>query len=180
MRRILIVAGAILVALLLFPSMWAVGVKHDADRGNLVGDLGIEVPPPPFTDGIFPCSDCHDPEYMEVDRTPRKLEMMHEDIILNHDEKNRWCLACHDAGNRDKLHSASGEYIDFEESYKLCGQCHGPKLRDWKAGVHGKRTGYWNGEKHYLLCVHCHNPHSPRFKPVVPEPPPVKPEDIKK
>ena len=32
------------------------------------------------------------------------------------------------------------------------------QYRDWKAGVHGKRTGEWDGRKDYLLCVNCHNP----------------------
>ena len=72
-----------------------------------------------------------------------------------------------------------GEAIPFTESYLLCGQCHGEKLRDWKVGVHGKRTGDWNGRKQYLLCAHCHDPHSPRFKPLKPLPPPVPPEQIR-
>ena len=105
---------------------------------------------------------------------------MHDDIsaIFDHDSENRWCLDCHDKNNRDSLKLASGKLIGFDESYKLCGQCHGDKLRDWKVGVHGKRTGEWNGRKQYLLCVHCHNPHSPKFKPVKPLPPPVRQEDI--
>ena len=37
--------------------------------------------------------------------------------------------------------------MSFAESYVLCGQCHGEKLRDWRAGVHGRRTGQWNGHK---------------------------------
>lgn len=132
-----------------------------------------QVPPPPFSDGIFPCSECH--ADMEPNPKRRLLEEMHEDKVLKHDEKNRWCLDCHDLKNRDKLHLASGKLIDFRESYKLCGQCHGPKLRDWKNGVHGKRTGYWNGKKRYLLCVHCHNPHSPKFKKMKPMPAPKDP-----
>ena len=77
------------------------------------------------------------------------------------------------------LRLASGKLLDFKESYKLCGQCHGEKYRDWKVGVHGKRTGEWNGKKEYLLCVNCHNPHSPKFQELTPEPPPVRQEDIK-
>ncbi|GAB4137102.1 MAG: hypothetical protein Fur0037_02010 [Planctomycetota bacterium] len=123
----------------------------------------IEVPPPPFSEGIFPCSDCHDPE-IPVNTNRRKLEMAHQDIVLEHDAEHRWCLDCHSAQNRDKLHLASGELVDFTESYRLCGQCHGDKFRDWKAGVHGRRTGQWNGKKNYLLCVNCHNAHSPAFK----------------
>ena len=124
----------------------------------------IAVAPPPFSEGVFPCSQCHD-DSDSVNTTPRKLTDNHEEIVLQHDEKNRWCLDCHDAKNRDKLHLASGKPVEFTESYRLCGQCHGPELRDWRAGVHGKRTGSWSGQKQYLLCAHCHNPHSPRFKP---------------
>jgi hypothetical protein len=133
----------------------------------------IQVPPPPLTDGIFPCSECHRDITPNSER--RKLIDAHDDIVLEHDEEHRWCLDCHNPDNRDKLRLASGALIDFSESYLLCGQCHGDKYRDWRAGVHGKRTGEWNGRKQYLLCVHCHNPHSPRFKPLKPMPPPNRP-----
>jgi len=135
------------------------------------------VPPPPFSEGIFPCNDCH------ADMTPnpkrRELREEHTNIVLNHAQGQRWCLDCHDINNRNKLRLVSGERIDFSESYRLCGQCHGDKFRDWKVGVHGKRTGYWNGKKEYLLCAHCHNPHDPRFKPLKPMPPPLRPEQIR-
>lgn len=139
---------------------------------------GIQVPPPPFSDGIFPCTNCHDGKTLKVNPHPRQLTAMHQDIILKHGSSNRWCLDCHDANDRDKLHLVSGEKIDFTVSYRLCGQCHGDKYRDWKAGVHGKRTGSWNGPKQYLLCVNCHNPHSPHFKPLKPMPPPIPPQLI--
>ncbi len=133
----------------------------------------LEVPPPPFSDGIYPCTGCH--ATMPVNRTRRTLTDMHTDIVLKHDEEHRWCLDCHDADNRDVLHLASGERVGFDESYRLCGQCHGEKLRDWRAGVHGRRTGEWNGHKTYLLCAHCHNPHQPRFQPLAPKPAPRRP-----
>ncbi len=134
------------------------------------------VPPPPFSEDIFPCSDCH--ADMEPNPERRELVDMHEDIILDHAEGQRWCLDCHNLNDRDNLRLVSGEIIPFTESYRLCGQCHGDKLRDWKVGIHGKRTGYWNGEKQYLLCAHCHNPHSPSFKPLQPMPPPVRPGNL--
>ena len=136
------------------------------------------VPKPPFSPGIFPCSDCH--KEIRPNPTRRTLTDEHTNIVLNHAQGQRWCLDCHDTANRDKLRLASGERIPHEESYRLCGQCHGDKYRDWKAGVHGKRTGMWNGEKQYLLCVHCHNPHDPAFKPLQPMAPPVRPGDIRK
>lgn len=142
-------------------------------RPEPAADERPEVPPPPFSDGIFPCSTCH--ADLAVNRTRRQLTEMHDDVVLQHDVEHRWCLDCHDATDRDWLHLASGERVPFEESYRLCGQCHGEKLRDWRAGIHGRRVGYWNGHKQYLLCAHCHNPHQPRFRPLVPKPAPRRP-----
>jgi len=96
------------------------------------------VPPPPFSEGIFPCSQCH--AGMPANKTRRKLEMMHQDIELKH-MPGGWCFDCHNPDNRDTLRLANGKTVKFEESYNLCGQCHGTILREWKAGLHGKRTG---------------------------------------
>lgn len=145
--------------------------KRRADEGTT-----YPVPPPPFSEDIFPCSDCH--AEMEPNPERRELVDMHEDLVLDHAEGQRWCLDCHNISDRDTLRLVSGEVIPFTESFRLCGQCHGDKFRDWKVGIHGKRTGYWNGEKQFLLCVHCHNPHSPSFKPLKPMPPPVRPENL--
>lgn len=133
----------------------------------------LEVPPPPFSEGLFPCSACH--ADLPVNRTRRELSEMHAEIVLSHDEEHRWCLDCHASEDRDVLHLASGEPVSFGQSYVLCGQCHGEKLRDWKAGVHGRRSGEWNGRKKYLLCAHCHDPHQPRFRAIAPERPPRRP-----
>jgi hypothetical protein len=120
----------------------------------------VQAEPPPFTEGIYPCSACHADQ-----KNPEKRELAFHDEqagVLSHGE--RWCLDCHDFQDRDVLRLANGAKVPFTESYRLCGQCHGDKLRDWKVGVHGKRTGHWDGEKTYFLCVNCHDPHSPRFK----------------
>ena len=138
-------------------------------------DQEIQVPPPPLQLGLSPCSQCH--ADMTPNLQPRALSDPHDGMALKHG-KERWCLDCHDAKDRDHLHLVNGQLVDFEQSYKLCGQCHGDKYRDWKVGVHGKRTGHWNGQKQYLLCVNCHDPHQPRFKPLQPLPPPVPPEQI--
>ena len=136
------------------------------------------VPPPPFSEGIFPCSECH--ADMEVNPKRRELKDEHVEIskMFNHASEQRWCLDCHNPDDRDKLRLANGDLVSFEESYNLCGQCHGTIYRDWREGIHGKRTGEWNGKKEYRLCVHCHNPHNPRFKPLKPMPPPENPLEI--
>jgi len=150
--------------------------KTEISETKQNNDIAIEAPP--FTDGIFPCNDCHID--IEPNSVRRDLTDMHDDItaMFDHDNENRWCLDCHDVIERDSLKLASGKRIGFDESYKLCGQCHGDKLRDWRVGIHGKRTGEWNGKRQYLLCVHCHNPHTPRFQAIKPLPPPVRQEDI--
>jgi hypothetical protein len=155
----------------------------------------VQAKAPPFSEGIYPCKECHDGP---GDKTRRTLAF-HEDIqaMFDHDAEHRWCHDCHDNTERDVLHLSGGDPVPFTESYRLCGQCHGDKYRDWRAGVHGKRIGYWDGEKTYFLCVNCHNPHSPRFKGVMeievagektttptpskikPEPRPLRPEEIR-
>lgn len=134
------------------------------------------IPVEPATLYYFPCNDCHND--MEPNTERRELVDMHDDILFDHDSENRWCLACHDTDQRDSLRLADGRLLGFNESFRLCGQCHGPKYRDWRLGIHGKRTGEWDGAKQYYLCVHCHNPHSPKFQSLEPMPPPRKPENI--
>jgi hypothetical protein len=151
------------------------GIQASAQGQAETTPLRVQVPPPPFSEGIFPCSDCHNEKDLPTNYVRRTLVDAHDDIVLKHDAEHRWCLDCHDAGNRDQLHLASGEPVPFPESYRLCGQCHGEKYRDWRVGVHGRRVGQWNGAKEYLLCVHCHNPHEPRFKPLKPKPAPRRP-----
>ncbi len=150
--------------------------RKGAARPSPPDDL-IQAAPPPFSPGIFPCSDCHDGT---GDRTRRPLAY-HEEIQerFEHNVSRRWCLDCHDAEKRDMLHLSSGERIPFTESYALCGQCHYDKYRDWRLGIHGKRVGSWEGRKTYLLCVNCHDPHSPRIKPIRPERRPRRPMETR-
>ena len=86
-------------------------------------------------------------------RWPVSAEVM---ALRKRQAKNLCCL----------LMLANGTPIGFEESYRLCGQCHGTIFRDWREGIHGRREGYWNGAKSYQLCAHCHNPHAPAFEPI--------------
>ena len=156
------------IALLFFS-----GFPFTAFAGELQQEF--PVPPPPFSEGMYPCSSCH--ASMETNRKKRDLKEAHEEITLRHAETMRWCLDCHGAKDRDKLRLFNGELIGFEESHRLCGECHGNIYRDWKAGIHGKRTGYFSGagKRVYLLCAHCHDPHDPKFKSMKPEPPPTPP-----
>ncbi|MHC4547613.1 MAG: cytochrome c3 family protein [Planctomycetota bacterium] len=129
------------------------------------------------------CVDCHAERRLATKCESCHAEIrepQHKNIVLDHAEEQRGCLDCHNPEDRDTLRLANGSKIPYTESYRLCGQCHGPNLRDWKLGLHGKRTGMWDGRRSYLLCVHCHqNPHAPSIPPMRPDPPPARPEDIK-
>ena len=126
---------------------------------------------------ITPCRACHGPEKdFPVNFKRREDLLVHKNVKLNHGGVKVWCLDCHHPENRDYLIPLSdGKLIPFDKTYLLCGKCHGTKYRDWRNGIHGRRTGYWNGLKTYYLCINCHDPHSPKYKSIEPMPPPRKP-----
>lgn len=128
-----------------------------------------------YSSGLFPCSGCH--AGMQPDARKRDLSF-HQDIkIEGHGEPRRWCLDCHNPGNRDTLRLVNGEAVEFKNLPLFCGQCHGRIYKAWQRGIHGKRTGSWDNPKQYYLCTRCHNPHSPQFRPLAPHPAPARPEE---
>jgi len=98
------------------------GAKAQQSAGK--EQMDIEIPPPPFSEDMFPCTECH--ADMETNLERRELEEFHDDIILKHDEENRWCMDCHDANNRDMLHSASGGLIDFKNPISFAASAMAP------------------------------------------------------
>lgn len=157
----------------------------------------VEAKAPALSGDLFPCTGCHGE--MEKNGARRVLSFHEEQqSAFSHDARSRWCLDCHDLGNRDVLRLINGAHEPFSSSHHLCGQCHADKLRDWYVGVHGKRVGSWAGEGTHLLCVQCHNPHSPGFRgvssvvvdgksivvptldPVIAEARPLRPEEMRR
>jgi len=142
----------------------------------------------------FPCTKCHDNKF--VDRRVRELQEEHTNLTFEHGGGRFWCYdTCHKGTDIDNLVSLRGRRISYDESYKVCGQCHFQRL-DWFFGGHGKRQGAWEdqrkipvtaddlkvedrnqigrwaGERVILNCTECHNPHSPSIKPFEPSPAP--------
>jgi hypothetical protein len=170
-------------------------VRAATARGQTTGEA------PPFTvvprqDRIrnFPCTKCHDNKF--VDSRVRELRDEHTNLTFEHGGGRFWCYdACHKGTDIDSLVSIRGSRIPYDESYKLCGQCHYQRL-DWFFGGHGKhqgawedqrkipatadelkvedrsQIGRWGGERAILNCTECHDPHSPSIKPFEPSPPP--------
>ncbi len=168
----------------------ASGDAHGSGHDELPGEVPFDRPVKEIVESLapmneselFPCSDCHDEDW-ETDPERRDLDEPHDEIpgaFLHHDVENRWCLDCHSAKSRDNLRLINGDRVKFNEYYRVCEQCHRRIYREWKMGVHGKRTGNWNGEKEMMHCAQCHNPHNPPFQAIKPMPAPRKPLDIKK
>lgn len=178
---LLVAASAIIVACLVPGSIPAQVTLPEEPKSEDTTTLesGQEFPVPiaPLPKTITPCRACHGPEKdFPVNFTRREDLLIHRNIRLAHGGVRVWCLDCHHPENRNVLLPLSdGKPIEFSQSYLLCGKCHGTKYRDWRNGIHGKRSGSWSGEKQYYLCVTCHNPHQPKFKPLEPMPPPAKP-----
>jgi len=163
------------------------------------GETAAEAPPfkvTPRTDRIrnYPCTKCHDNQF--VDRRVRELQDEHTKLVFEHGGGRFWCYdACHKGTDMDNLVSLRGRRISYDESYKVCGQCHYQRL-DWYFGGHGKRQGAWEsqreipkvadelkvedrsqigrwgGERVILNCTECHDAHSPSVKLFEPSPPP--------
>jgi hypothetical protein len=119
----------------------------------------------------YPCSGCHDER--KPDPRERKLVEYHtKKNGFDHGTKQGWCYRCHSLDDIDKLHTSLGKPVAFTDPQDLCGSCHGDKLIDWNAGLHGLNRGSWTGPKVRRSCTFCHDPHKPAFEPMVPERPP--------
>lgn len=116
----------------------------------------------------YPCSSCHT---KKIPQARDGALITHGDISINHGKgvNELACIECHDRQDRNFLVDKQGLKIDFDHSYKLCGQCHFRPKRDWLGGAHGKRVTYWAGERVVRNCTSCHDPHSPAFKTKMPE-----------
>lgn len=118
---------------------------------------------------FYPCARCH--QYLPVNATPRVLAPAHE-VGLNHGAGRFWCDTCHDLNDKNTLHTLRGTAVDFNNAWRICGQCHQARQKDWYFGGHGKRLYSWKGEPVRYDCTHCHNPHRPPFMQRKPQPPP--------
>ena len=120
------------------------------------------------------CATCHDPNHPEA--LARKGEVpkdFHGGIALAHGSLG--CASCHAPDDRTSLRLADGQQIPIRDVLLLCGQCHGPKYRDFKKGSHGGGRGYWDQRRGPWVrnnCVACHAAHAPAYPIVMPAPPP--------
>ena len=135
--------------------------------------------------GTFPPGFAKDKRPVPI---PTMESMMPELKDFQHGRGAIWCLDCHHNTKRNMLVDHAGDPIAFDQSQKLCGKCHGDKLRDWRDGIHGKRIGSFvsDGRKRWFTCTECHNPHDVQqgdrhrgFAQLQPESPPQLPKGMK-
>ncbi len=116
----------------------------------------------------FACTECHTIPLNEM--LSEDLDKAHWNIKLNHaDENTMNCVTCHNSNDVNNLTSLTGKPIDFDNSYRLCSQCHSKQYKDWSGGAHGKRIGGWAPPRVSMTCVNCHDPHKPHFESKWPE-----------
>ncbi len=120
------------------------------------------------------CATCHTaggkPALAERDGAPQDF---HAGVELAHGALS--CNSCHHPADRTRLRLADGTSLPVAEVMQLCGQCHGPQLRDYERGSHGGMAGYWDrarGPQVRNSCVACHAAHQPSYPQVIPAAPP--------
>jgi hypothetical protein len=120
------------------------------------------------------CETCHDPRHPDALALAGDVpEDFHGGISLEHGALR--CESCHAPQDRTRLRLADGETLPLRDALRLCGQCHGPKLRDFRKGSHGGGRGYWDRASGPWIrnnCVSCHQAHAPAYPLVMPAPPP--------
>ena len=129
----------------------------------------------------FDCLGCHekdDPPVVKYDEHQKIIvPEEHENIILGHGShgRNNNCYNCHNEANLATLSARDSQELTFAQSSHICGSCHGPTIRDWDSGAHGRTNGYWDrtlGPAVKKDCVNCHDPHHPKFPGRKPAPGP--------
>jgi hypothetical protein len=125
------------------------------------GDFEVEPRTPSMTK--YPCTSCHKRDVSGAPKNP------HWTIKLKHaSESEMNCATCHGSARMETLVSLTGRAIDFNDSWKLCGQCHATQRKDWEAGAHGKRVSGWDRPRVIRSCTGCHDPHAPALEKRLP------------
>jgi len=129
----------------------------------------------PRTTGMkdYPCLECHDS--IEVRPPTMPPRGRHRNMTFGHMETVGECYQCHNPDDINTLRLITGVSVSFDESHKLCGQCHSEKKKDWDIGAHGKYVGGWRGVRHKYTCVDCHDAHEPAIGTMSAKPPPPFP-----
>ncbi len=113
----------------------------------------------------FPCNNCHTQALGNMVSDDPSGKKAHWNIKLNHaTDEALTCLTCHSSNDVEYLRLNNEKEIHFNQSQKVCAQCHSTQSNDWVGGAHGKIIGGWAPPRVSNTCVNCHDPHSPAFE----------------
>lgn len=118
------------------------------------------------------CKTCHGSQSQGGLLPKEAPQGFHQGLKIQHGSLS--CTSCHDQ-DRSRLHLADGEKLEFDQTARLCAQCHGVQFRDYKRGSHGGMNGYWDlrrGPRERNTCTDCHGAHQPAYERVWPVHPP--------
>lgn len=121
----------------------------------------------------FPCSRCHDKIDLQKPTVPPRAP--HDRMTFKHMAGIEMCVQCHVHDVMDSLQLFTEEHVSFDESDRVCGQCHSEKHKDWTLGIHGKVVGSWQRLRVRYTCTDCHPAHQPKYQPTKTLPPPQFP-----
>lgn len=120
------------------------------------------------------CATCHEamvPGAAQAGAARRGV--FHSGVQIQHGGQT--CQTCHNQPLYETFRLSDGKALPYAEVMDLCGQCHSRQRADYRAGLHGGMTGYWDldrGPRERNNCLICHNPHRPAFPRVLPAPGP--------
>jgi hypothetical protein len=123
----------------------------------------------------FPCSQCHN-KIEGAENPAGPVSSPHRGLLFDHMPAAKKCDQCHALNDMDSLQLIDGNRVSFDDSARLCGQCHMQRFKDWQIGAHGKRVGNFMGATHVYSCVECHRAHAPAFQHTQPKAPPPRPK----
>jgi hypothetical protein len=165
----------ILIPLLLLAACSGAGRHHESvlhlleATGQPPRDPSFQVAPRTDHMTRFPCSRCHKDSFAATRPVPNpagEKKAAHWEIRLEHAGKEvMQCATCHSESQMDSLHTLNKQPVPYNESHKLCAQCHSRQEADWRGGAHGKRAAGWAAERTINNCTSCHDPHRPRLEP---------------
>jgi hypothetical protein len=158
--------------LLITSCIYALALIWDS---SALGEGKIELSTRPLPPRHDQCQLCHLKKSLQFMPSKHKPSQEHVGYSLSHSNTEISCNACHDANHSNYLKTSPEFPASFSNSSPVCQRCHSDEFKAWSQGIHGKRTGNWNGDRVQKQCIDCHNPHSVKFKSMKALPAPKKP-----
>lgn len=142
---------------------------HSRPFGTIALPIGLRERAAGLTQ--YPCTSCH--AGRRVVLADERVKDAHRNLQPTHPSRTgALCSTCHTADDVSRLAVKGDSAATFDQSYRLCAQCHFSQAESWAGGGHGKRLDGWQGRRVVMACTDCHDPHAPGVTPRLPFPGP--------